>query len=117
MFPKSCKTCSLAVLDPGKRPHDRNLVLNVARVVGSHTHRFVADQARDFLIARTVALPPCGIGDAETVLRGTGADLPIALAIAQLMTDTGLHLFLARPWRTVVADGDQPISTADLAVG
>lgn len=49
--------------------------------------------------------------------RGAGAYIAGALPVAQPVRDARLHLFLARPGRSVVANGDQAISGAHLALG
>ena len=43
-------------------------------IVLAHRFRLVANQVGDLLVAGAVTLPPCGVGDAQAVQRGAGAD-------------------------------------------
>jgi hypothetical protein len=53
------------------------------------------------------ALPPRGIGDAQAVQGGPGADQAGSLQVAQVVAHAGLHFLFARPRRSIVADRDQ----------
>src|SRR5712672_168493 len=53
------------------------------------------------------ALPPRGIGDAQAVQGGPGADQAGSLQVAQVVAHASLHFLFARPRRSIVADRDQ----------
>jgi hypothetical protein len=69
-----CKRGSLFVLQPAESRDDVGLTLYIPSVMGAHALRLVPEQVGELRIVGAVALPPGGVGGAQTVQRGSQAD-------------------------------------------
>ena len=91
-FPTRCKTCSLCVPHPIEGPDDVRLRLDMPGVVLAHALRLVAQQVGHLrVVGAAGALPPRGIGDAQAVQGGPGADQAGSLQVAQVVAHARLH--------------------------
>jgi hypothetical protein len=97
---------------PAECPDDVLLGLDMPGVVGAHAFGLVADETCHLARVGTVAPPPSGIGQAQTVQRGAGANVAGALPVAQPVAHPCLHL----DNRTLkVEKGDRPVQVRALS--